>query len=173
MPSASPARRGTYLGPNAYGGNYVFHHNPELSLGVSVAYEPVDRLVLETGLLWTTLSSQVVTPTSTREQRIQYVGLPVYGGWRLIDHGVFSLTASAGLTVEHLLSARLGTWKETEQPWQFAVGTKLGIAYDLSRHFALAFEPGVNYHLTDTRLTTSRTDHPLALSLRLTLRYTL
>ncbi|MBR3022402.1 MAG: hypothetical protein IKH59_08590 [Bacteroidaceae bacterium] len=154
-------------------GNYVFNHNPEYSLGLTVALEPIERFILESGLVWTTLSSQVVSFASTREQRIQYLGLPLYAGWRFIEHGAFSLTASAGATAERCLSANLGTWKQDERPWQFSVGAQIGIRYDLGHNFGLAFEPGVNYHLTETVLTTSRTDHPWSLSLRLTLQYTL
>lgn len=154
-------------------GNYVFNHNPEYSLGLTVALEPIERFILESGLVWTTLSSQVVSFASTREQRIQYLGLPLYAGWRFIEHGAFSLTASAGATAERCLSASLGTWKQDERPWQFSVGAQMGVRYDLGHNFGLAFEPGVNYHLTETVLTTSRTDHPRSLSLRLTLQYTL
>ncbi len=154
-------------------GNYVFNHNPEYSLGLTVALEPIERFILESGLVWTTLSSQVVSFASTREQRIQYLGLPLYAGWRFIEHGAFSLSASAGATAERCLSASLGTWKQDERPWQFSVGAQMGIHYDLGHNFGLAFEPGINYHLTETVLTTSRTDHPWSLSLRLTLQYTL
>ncbi len=154
-------------------GNYVFNHNPEYSLGLTVALEPIERFILESGLVWTTLSSQVVSFASTREQRIQYLGLPLYAGWRFIEHGAISLSASAGATAERCLSASLGTWKQDERPWQFSVGAQMGIRYDLGHNFGLAFEPGVNYHLTETVLTTSRTDHPWSLSLRLTLQYTL
>ena len=154
-------------------GSYVFNHKPELSLGFTIAYEPIERLVIESGMTWNVLTSQVVTPTSTRTQRIQYLGMPLYVGWRLIEHSALSLTASAGASVERCLSAQLGTWKENEHPWQYAGGSKLGIRYDMGHHFGLAFEPSVNYHLTETRLTTSRTGHPLALALRLALQYTL
>ena len=174
-PAAAPSLRANTLASNPYAtiGDYVFKHNPELSLGLMAAYEPIDRIILESGLTWSVLSSQVVTPANTREQRIQYLGLPVYVGWRFIEHGAFSFTASAGATVEHLLNARLGSWKQEERPWQFAVGGQLGFRYDLGHHSGLAFEPSVNYHLTETYNTTSRTDHPLALSLRLILQYNL
>lgn len=175
-PAAAPTYY-SYSNPynNLYNnmGSYVFNHKPELSLGFTVAYEPIERLIIESGMTWSILTSQVVTPTSTRTQRIQYLGVPLYVGWRFIEYGAFSLTASAGATVERCLSAQLGTWKQDERPWQYAVGSKLGVHYDLGHHFGLAFEPSVNYHLTETRLTTSRTDHPLALSLRLALQYTL
>lgn len=175
-PAAAPTYY-SYSNPynNLYNnmGSYVFNHKPELSLGFTVAYEPIERLIIESGMTWSILTSQVVTPTSTRTQRIQYLGVPLYVGWRFIEHGAFSLTASAGASVERCLSAQLGTWKQDERPWQYAVGSKLGVHYDLGHHFGLAFEPSVNYHLTETRLTTSRTDHPLALSLRLALQYTL
>lgn len=153
--------------------NYVFNHNPEYSLGLTVAVEPIQRFVLESGIVWTTLSSQVITTASTREQRIQYLGVPLYAGWRFVEHGAFSLIASAGATAERCLSARLGTWKQDERPWQFSVGAQMSIRYDLGHNFGLAFEPGVNYHLTETLLTTSRTDHPWSPTLRLTLQYTL
>ena len=153
--------------------SYVFNHNPEYSLGLTVAVEPIQRFVLESGIVWTTLSSQVITTASTREQRIQYLGVPLYAGWRFVEHGAFSLIASAGATAERCLSARLGTWKQDERPWQFSVGAQMSIRYDLGHNFGLAFEPGVNYHLTETLLTTSRTDHPWSPTLRLTLQYTL
>ena len=159
--------------PYATLGNYVFNHRPELSVGLSLTYEPIERLVLETGLVWTTLSSQVITPANTREQRVQYLGLPLYAGWRFAGRGALSLTLSAGTTVERCLGARLGTWRQDERPWQFAVGGQMTVGYDLGHHVSLAFQPGLSYHLTETRLTTSRTDHPWAPSLRLTLQYTL
>ncbi len=174
-PMAVPPAKGPSFASNPYAtiGNYVFNHRPELSVGLSISYEPIERLVLETGLVWTTLSSQVITPANTREQRVQYLGLPLYAGWRFAGRGALSLTLSAGTTVERCLGARLGTWRQDERPWQFAVGGQMTVGYDLGHHVSLAFQPGLSYHLTETRLTTSRTGHPWAPSLRLTLQYTL
>jgi hypothetical protein len=174
-PMAAPAAKGPSFASNPYAtiGNYVFNHRPELSVGLSISYEPIERLVLETGLVWTTLSSQVITPANTREQRVQYLGLPLYAGWRFAGRGALSLTLSAGTTVERCLGARLGSWRQDERPWQFAVGGQVTVGYDLGHHVSLAFQPGLSYHLTETRLTTSRTGHPWAPSLRLTLQYTL
>jgi len=174
-PMAAPPAKGPSFASNPYAtiGNYVFNHRPELSVGLSISYEPIERLVLETGLVWTTLSSQVITPANTREQRVQYLGLPLYAGWRFAGRGALSLTLSAGTTVERCLGARLGTWRQDERPWQFAVGGQMTVGYGLGHHVSLAFQPGLSYHLTETRLTTSRTGHPWAPSFRLTLQYTL
>ena len=174
-PMAAPPAKGPSFASNPYAtiGNYVFNHRPELSVGLSISYEPIERLVLETGLAWPTLSSHVITPANTREQRVQYLGLPLYAGWRFAGRGALSLTLSAGTTVERCLGARLGSWRQDERPWQFAVGGQMTVDYDLGHHVSLAFQPGLSYHLTETRLTTSRTGHPWAPSFRLTLQYTL
>ena len=167
-PAAAPALRSTEAPAMSA---YQFRHNPELSLGMAVRWQPIRQMSVESGVVWSLLSSTVITGTTSRLQEVSYLGVPLYADWHIATWQDFSLYMGGGGMVERLLDARLGTWKADERPWQYSVGARLGISYAITPALSIDFEPHMQYHLTDTWLTTSRTGHPLTGTLRLSVCY--
>ena len=72
--------------------------------------------------------------------------------------------------IEKCVSAKFGSRAMDEPGVQWSVLGAAGAQYDLGGLVGLYFEPEVSYYFTETDLRTSRTDSPLALTLRLGVR---
>lgn len=166
--AATPKRGGAYQNSD-----YQFVHQPEISFGLTALWSPFEQVSFESGVVWSMLTTNVLSGNTNRVQQVTYLGLPLYADWHFADWRHFTFYVGGGGMVERCLSARLGSWKQDEKPWQYSVGARLGISYDATSSLSLRAEPHLQYHLTETSLTTSRTAHPLSASLRLSICYNL
>ena len=145
------------------------HHRQPVRFGLLLRYRLNDRWSMETGLTYTRLSSDITTivddVTTTTEQRLNYIGLPLNISYELWGSRRFDLYVLAGGTIEKCLDA---------SPWQFSLNGATGVEYKLSNSFSLYAEPGLGYYFKDGSSTpTIYKDHPLNFNLNFGLRFNL
>jgi len=152
--------------------DYSFKHHQPLSFGLSVRKEFAHGLSLESGVNYTLLWADVRMKSSRQDisQKLHFIGVPLRMNWQFLDTGRFSLYAGAGGMIEKCVSAKFGSRAMDEPGVQWSVLGAAGAQYDLGGLVGLYFEPEVSYYFTETDLRTSRTDSPLALTLRLGVR---
>ena len=144
-------------------------HRQPVRFGLSFRYRLDDRWSIESGLLYTRLSSDVFTTvdgvTTTTEQVLNYLGLPLNLSYELWKSRHFGLYVTAGTTIEKRLDA---------SPWQFSLSGAVGVEYKLTNGFSLYAEPGLGYYFNDGSTTpTIYQDHPLNINLSFGLRFIL
>ena len=143
------------------------HHRQPVRVGLSLRYRLDERWGVESGLLYTHLSSDITTTannkTTITEQRLNYIGLPLNISYELWKNRNFGLYVSAGGTIEKQLEA---------SPWQFSLNGAAGAEYKLSDIFSLYAEPGLGYYFNDGSSTpTIYQDRPLNFNLSFGLRF--
>ena len=145
------------------------NHHPPVRFGISLRYKLTNRWNLESGLSYTHLSSDITTTgvntTSTTEQRLNYIGLPLCISYDLWKTKHFGLYISVGGMIEKSLDT---------SPWQFSLNGSAGAEYKLTDFFSLYAEPGLGYYLKDGSTTpTIYQDRPLNFNLSFGLRFNL
>lgn len=123
--------------------------------------------------------------TINEQQTIHYLGIPMKGICNIYNRKVWSLYGSLGVTTEIPVYSRLGTnyylhgiLKATDKatihaPWQWSVGTGLGLQYKITPSIGLFAEPSLQYYIpTGSSVETYRTEHPFTFSLPLGIRFT-
>ena len=165
------------------------HHDMTVNLSLALRYRLVNRFALETGLNYSRLRSDFEMGsngnTINEQQTIHYLGIPVKGICNMYAGRSWSLYGSLGVTADipvyssfntgyYLHGALEATDKTTiHAPWQWSVGTGLGLQYDLTPSVGLFAEPGLQYYIpTGSQIETYRTDHPFTFSLPLGVRFT-
>lgn len=145
------------------------HHRQPVRLGLSLRYRLTDRWSIESGLLYTHLSSDITTTvegaTTVTEQRLNYIGLPLNISYDLWKNRSFGLYVTTGGTIEKQLEA---------SPWQFSINGAVGAEYKFTDNLSLYAEPGLGYYFKDGSNTpTIYQDHPLNFNLSFGLRFNL
>lgn len=143
------------------------HHRQPVRVGLSLRYRLDERWGVESGLLYTHLSSDITTTvdgvTNITEQRLNYIGLPLNISYELWKNRNFGLYVSAGGTIEKQFEA---------SPWQFSLNGAAGAEYKLTDIFSLYAEPGLGYYFNDGSSTpTIYQDRPLNFNLSFGLRF--
>ena len=149
-----------------------FDHSQPWSIGVNLRHELGHGLWIESGLLYTNLRSKVSIRGFGYDQRLHMLGIPLHLNWAFVDRPKAGLYIGAGGMLERCISARLGDESVSENRLQASLAALLGAEYRFNRFAALYCEPECNYYLTETRLRTVRTDHPVSFTLRLGVRFT-
>ena len=149
--------------------NQDIHHRQPVRFGLSLRYRLNDRWSVESGLTYTRLSSDITTTieneTSTTEQRLNYIGLPLNISYNIWKSRNFGLYISAGCMIEKSLDT---------SPWQFSLNGAAGAEYKLTDFFSLYAEPGLGYYFKDgSSIPTIYKDHPLNFNLSFGLRFSL
>jgi len=164
-------------------------HDMPINFALALKYRLSSRFALETALSYSRLNSEFEMGsngnTINEQQTIHYLGIPVKCIYSLYDGKAWSLYGSAGLTMEVPVYAPLstryylhGALEATDKttiraPWQWSVGTGLGLQYNLTPNIGLFAEPSLQYYIpTGTQIETYRTDHPFTFSLPLGIRFT-
>ena len=145
------------------------HHRQPVRFGLSLRYRLTDRWSIESGLLYTHLSSDITTTvegaTTVTEQRLNYIGLPLNISYDLWKNRSFGLYVTTGGTIEKQLEA---------SPWQFSINGAAGAEYKFTDNLSLYAEPGLGYYFKDGSNTpTIYQDHPLNFNLSFGLRFNL
>ena len=148
--------------------NHNIHHQP-VRFGLSLRYRLNDRWSVESGLLYTRLSSDITTSVdgsaTVTEQHLNYIGMPLNLSYELWKNQHFGLYVTAGGIIEKRLDA---------SPWQFSLNGAIGAEYKLTDIFSLYAEPGFGYYFPDGSNTpTIYQDRPLNLNLSFGLRFNL
>ena len=165
------------------------HHYMPVNFSLALKYRLNNRFALETGLSYSRLKSEFEIGsngnTINEQQTIHYLGIPVKGTYNIYNRKAWSLYGSLGITTEIPLYSPLNTsyylhgiLKATDKttiraPWQWSLGTGLGLQYNFTPNIGLFAEPGLQYYIpTGTQIETYRTEHPFTFSLPLGIRFT-
>jgi hypothetical protein len=145
------------------------HHRQPVRFGLSLRYRLNDRWSVESGLSYTSLSSDITITvddkTTVTKQRLNYIGLPLNISYDLWKSRRFGLYVSAGGVIEKSLDT---------SPWQFSLNGSAGAEYKLTDFFSLYAEPGLGYYFKDGSITpTIYQDHPFNFNLSFGLRFNL
>ena len=165
------------------------HHYMPVNISLALKYRLSNRFALETGLIYSRLKSEFEMGsngnTITEQQTVHYIGIPVKGTYNIYSRKVWSLYGSLGVTTEIPLYSPLNTsyylhgiLESTDRttiraPWQWSVGTGLGLQYNFTPNIGLFTEPSLQYYIpTGTQIETYRTEHPFNFSLPIGVRFT-
>ena len=165
------------------------HHYMPITFSLALKYQMNNRFGLETGLNYSRLKSEFEMGTNgntiNEQQTIHYLGIPLKGTYNIYNGKLWNLYGNFGVTMEIPVYTPLstnyfvnGTMELNEKsklhaPWQWSVGTGLGLQYNLTPNVGLFTEPSLQYYIpTGGSIETYRTEHPFMFSLPLGIRIT-
>ena len=165
------------------------HHYMPINFSLALKYRLNNRFALETGLTYSRLKSEFEMGsngnTINEQQTIHYLGIPVKGIYNIYNRKMWSLYGSLGLSIEipvhsplntsYYLHGKLEATDKTtiHAPWQWSVGTGLGLQYNFTPNIGLFAEPSLQYYIpTGAQIETYRTEHPFTFSLPIGIRFT-
>ena len=188
MAYASPAaasymRNGARMAP-MYLTNYEEEadHRLPLAFGLNVRLPMTDRLWVESGLSYSIVSStfthRLNAITTTDEQRLYYVGIPVNVGYNIWQTGRLKTYVSGGVQgdvcVKSTMDSQTGKGAFDRDRMQFSFTLSAGVEYELLPHSSLYFQPGFSYYPDNgSRLQNIFKEKPLLPSLQFGVRYSL
>jgi hypothetical protein len=180
---------GTGTGPDASPEEQIVDVKPSIpfSVGITMRRKWNRTLGIETGLVYTRLSSDLVVDRAGSHYDavliLHYVGLPVNLTLQLWEHERFGLYASGGGMVEKglrsvlkqktpLFPAEMNRDRVNRiSGLQWSLQGSIGLSYHLYREMSLYLEPGLSYYFDGKQPLSKRTQDPLNFNLRLGLRY--
>ena len=152
----------------------IQHHQP-ISVGLTVRKGLKKGFSVETGIMYTLLSSEMKTVKNTGEidQKLHYIGIPLRANWNFLNKNRFTLYVSAGGQIEKCVYGKLGNEKIKVNPLQFSVLGAVGAQFDITRRLGVYVEPGVAYFFDDgSDVQTIRKENPLNFNLQAGVRFT-
>lgn len=142
---------------------------------------------IETGLRYTYLKSNFVTlgeHPSEKIQKINYLGIPLKGTFKMWKQGRMSVYASAGLALDIPIKATSEeTFVEKEDmhknrkqtltpPLQWSINGGVGFQYQLTSSIGIYAEPNLYYYFNQRNsLNTIRKEHPFGITLPVGIRF--
>ena len=162
-------------------------HKFPVSAGLSVRKGLSERFYVESGLTYTSLSSDLIAGEGAyykQEQQLHYLGIPLKLGFTIWKHQRFSLYASAGGMMEFCVKSLLSTdyyvdnvrthRSDTDldlHKIQYSASASVGAQFELIKALSFYAEPGISYYFDDkSKFETIRKEHPLNMMLLLGLR---
>lgn len=152
----------------------IKHHQP-VSFGLSVRKVLLKGFSLESGLVYTLLSSDAKVEGEEHEieQKLHYVGIPLRVNWNFLDKRLVTLYVSGGGMVEKCVYGKLGSEKETVKPLQFSVSGAVGAQVNATKRLGIYVEPGVAYYFDDgSDIQTIRKENPFQINIQAGIRLT-
>ena len=140
----------------------IKHHQP-ISFGLSVRKALGKGFSLESGLIYTLLSSDAKLADNDQqiEQKLHYIGIPLRANWNFLDKKLVTLYVSGGGMIEKCVYGKLGSEKETVKPLQFSVSGAVGAQLNATKRVGIYVEPGVAYYFDDgSDIQTIRKENP-------------
>lgn len=150
-------------------------HKQPISVGMSVRKVLSKGFSLETGLMYTFLSSDVLFSghVDKLEQKLHYLGIPLRINWSFLQKNRFELYVSAGGALEKCIYGKLGSEEQTVKPIQLSVLGALGAQVNLTHRLGIYVEPGVSYYFDDgSSVQTIRKENPCNFTLQGGIRLT-
>ena len=153
-----------------------------LSLGVTVRKKLNEKVGLETGLVYSYLSTGFTVKESqyyNAELKLHYLGIPVNLIVNLWDKNRWNIYLSGGGMVEKGLQSvftRRNEFinskdKSSISGLQWSVNGGIGMSYKFYKDISLYAEPGFSYYFDCDQPMSKRTEDPFIFNLRLGLRY--
>lgn len=163
-------------------------HKFPLSAGLTVKKKIGDRISIESGLVYTFLSSELSAgevDCYSQEQRLHYLGIPLKVNYTLWKKDRLSVYATAGAMAELCVDGSLNTnyylnnIRERKSKTDLDVGkvqmsalASLGVQYDISKPVSIYAEPGIAYYFDDKSVVeTIRKEQPLTASVQFGVRF--
>ena len=149
-----------------------YKHRLPVRIGVKVAYTLNEHWIIESGLTYTRLSSDMKDGTKenyfTGEQRFNLYG----------SAGVLAEKCVSGNVTKEYVINNATKKKETvnidSKPLQMSVNVAFGVQFDVLDNVGIYAEPGVSYHLDDhSSLQTIYKEKPLNFNLNVGVRCTI
>ena len=164
-------------------------HQMPVTWSLALKYRLNRRIGLESGLSYSRLTSDFEMGadgnTIREQQAIHYLGIPMKGIYNIHGGKRWGLYGSLGLTTEIPVRSTLhsdyfvnGLYEASDKttirtPWQWSLGTGLGLQYHLMPNVGFFVEPSLQYYIPmKTDIETFRTEHPFTFSLPLGIRFT-
>ncbi len=165
----------------------IKHHMP-ITAGVTVRFHFNGRWAVESGVLYTLLSSDIRSGGESysykTEQKLHYVGIPLKLSYEVWEKNNFSFYVSMGGAVEKCVAGKAKTMYVTGnekntyssesidvKPLQCSLSAAAGVQFKLSKQIGLYAEPGVAYYFDDgSSVETIRKEHPFNFNLQLGIR---
>ena len=141
-------------------------HNIPLSFGLTARKRITSRLALETGLVYTYLSSKFWNENNSEpeiKQELHYLGIPLNVVFYLYENERFSIYGSAGGMVEKGLKQKYtqriqhnnvldnAVMSSTVKGLQWSVGASVGASYKLTPKWNVYFEPRYSYYFDNNQ----------------------
>ncbi|MCD7972328.1 MAG: PorT family protein [Candidatus Azobacteroides sp.] len=153
------------------------------TVGVTVRKELSDKWALESGLMYTYLSSTEKekhsgNEISKKDVRLNYLGIPVKGIYSLYQTGNISLYVAGGGMLEKSVYGKEvydngNSNSLNVSEIQASIFTNIGVNIKLIDHFGLFLEPGVIYYFDDgSEVETIRKDRPFNFNFQGGIRFT-
>lgn len=172
--------------PYLAGSGRVEHHaqhSRPVRVGLSVGYRLSERWRLHAGATYSRLSSSFSHGQEgdgyTSEQTLHYVGVPIAADYRLLQAGRLQVYATAGVTVEQLVSGKRTTPSSpangqtaastpvSEHRPQFSMNAGVGAEYRFGPVMGIYVEPGVSHYFNNgSTVENIYKDKPTGLSLQ-------
>ncbi len=148
-------------------------HHLSWSAGISVGKQLNRYLSLESGLVYTYLSSDVTLKQSGHQhQQLHYLGIPLKLSAIIAEEGRWRFYANIGTMLEHSLYGRRGQKNLHLNDWQWSMDGGIGLQYKLTEHMGLYIEPGVNYYFSNgSEVPSLRTESPFTFNLQIGVRF--
>lgn len=161
-------------------------YNLPLSFGITARKKLGKRIAMETGLVYTYLSTNFQRNGSTRikgKLGLHYLGIPANLIVDLWDNSKWNIYASAGVMVEKGLrsvytqhiyrasSEEEATVKTSIHGLQWSLNGSLGVSYRLLNDWSLYAEPRLSYFFDSNQPISIRTDKPLTVGFGLGVRF--
>lgn len=165
-----------------------YHHYQPFVTGVTVSWQFLPRLSLDSGVNYSRLYS-VRNPLYSDERdtdtmTLHYVGVPLGFRFNFLQTQRFNLYAAAGGTAQKLVSGTRevirysGSFRTLdyedlrEAQWQWSVDAGIGVSYRLLGSMSLYVQPGMSYHFDNgSELVNIYKRRPLNFSLSAGLRF--
>ena len=169
--------------------NETERHQRPVTMSLSVGKQLSERWFFGTGVSYTRLDSEFESAYHKgriqKQQRIDYLGVPLRFTYRVWGKGRFDVYATGGATFEWPVRTSLKkAYVETTDsvtplrtrfsaPCQWSVQLGAGVEYRLVRPFTLFVEPSVTHYFgTGTPVRTYRTEHPWSVAVPFGIRLT-
>lgn len=174
-------KENTYINGQA-GDRMELDHKTPLNIGLKLRIGLTDRLFAETGVIYSYLKSEGVSPAQSYMQRLHYVGVPLGIGYEIWRKGNVAVYTVGGGTAQKLVSGTAQTQyymrgseeKKTlrEGGMQWSVNASAGIEYNIRNVVRLYAEPGVSYYFDNgSRMDNIYKEKNTALNLQFGLRF--
>lgn len=164
----------------------IYHRQP-IRFGLAVNYRIADRWSIESGLVYTRLTSTYTYQPFDfffvkADQRLHYIGIPIKVNHRLWAYRQFNVYASLGAMAEKMVGGKRTYDVHFDQPiveetieikpLQFSLSAAVGAEYRLADHFSIYAEPELNYYFKNSSIDipTFYQDQPLNFGFSLGLR---
>lgn len=169
--------------------NTNIKHRLPIRIGLSVSYQLNDKWSVATGLIYTKLTSDLLSGTDANqiksEQVIKYIGVPVQLNYNILQKGNLATYVGAGVQIEKSISGVMNTnyivhhqTKESTSSkirinsLQTSLNIGVGMQYKVYKNFGLYLEPGLRYYFNDgSDVRTLYKDRPLNMNLEFGVRY--